>query len=127
LREAGAEDQVAALAARAADHAPLDDAFGVARLLNILRWSGAEEQAASLLARDPAAHVSLDNPNDVTELIDALRKAGAENQASELVDRLAAERQFDLFDKQAGIHTPYKFGREPDGSPAPAWSWNDLD
>ena len=43
--------------ARAAAHAPLDNPYGVAGLLDSLREAGAHEQAAALLARDPAAHV----------------------------------------------------------------------
>ena len=56
LREAGAHEQAAALAdraARAAEDAPLGDPGGVARLLEWLREAGAHEQAAALLARDP--------------------------------------------------------------------------
>ena len=53
LREAGADEQAAALADRAAAHAPLDDPGGVALLLDSLREAGAHEQAAALLARDP--------------------------------------------------------------------------
>ena len=54
LREAGADEQAAALLARdPAAHAPLDDPDAVASLLDSLREAGADEQAAALLARDP--------------------------------------------------------------------------
>ena len=53
LRGAGAEEQAAALADRAAAHVPLDDPGAVAGLLDSLREAGAEQQAAALLARDP--------------------------------------------------------------------------
>ena len=53
LRGAGAHEQAAALAGRAAAHAPLDDPGAVAGLLGSLREAGADEQAAALLARDP--------------------------------------------------------------------------
>ena len=55
LRKAGAHEQAAALAARAAAHAPLDNPRGVASLLGRLREAGAHEQAAALAARLPAA------------------------------------------------------------------------
>ena len=77
LREAGAEEQAAALAERAAAHVSLDDPGAVAWLLDSLREAGAEEQAAALLRRDPAAHVSLDDPGAVAWLLDSLREAGA--------------------------------------------------
>jgi hypothetical protein len=54
LREAGADDQAAALASRAAAHAALDDAGAVARLLRSLREADAREQAATLAGRLPA-------------------------------------------------------------------------
>jgi hypothetical protein len=55
LREAGAEQQAAALLAREpAAHAALDS-LGVARLLVSLREAGAEQQAAALAERLPGA------------------------------------------------------------------------
>jgi hypothetical protein len=55
LRRAGAEQQAAALAERAAVHAALDDPYGVAALLDSLRRAGAEQQAAALAERLPEA------------------------------------------------------------------------
>ena len=96
LREAGAEEQAAALLARdPAAHVALDDPDAVARLLDSLREAGAEEQAAALLARDPAAHVSLDDPGAVARLLDSLREAGAEEQAAALAGRAAAHVALD--------------------------------
>ena len=54
LREAGADEQAAALADRAAAHAPLDDPRAVAALLDSLRRAGADQQAAALTVRLPA-------------------------------------------------------------------------
>jgi hypothetical protein len=39
---------------------------------------------------------------------------------------LPAEGLFDLFCEQANQQVPYRFGREPDGTPAPSWGWDDL-
>ena len=47
--------QAAALADRAAAHAPLDNPRGVAVLLDSLREAGAEQQAAALAERLPGA------------------------------------------------------------------------
>ena len=79
----------------AADHASLNDPFGVSRLLDALREAGAEQQAAALLDRDPAAHASLDTPLGVGYLLDALRRAGAEQQAAVLASRAAAHAFLD--------------------------------
>ena len=87
LREAGADEQAAALAARAAAHVAVDNPYAVAGLLARLRRAGAGEQAAALLARDPAAHAALDNPLAVASLLNSLREAGADEQAAALLAR----------------------------------------
>ena len=90
--EAGAHEQAAALAARAAAHAPLDDPAAVARLLDSLREAGAHEQAAALAAR-AAAHAALDDPGAVASLLDSLREAGADEQAAALLARVRRPRR----------------------------------
>ena len=125
LREAGAGEQAAALAARAAAHAPLDDPPGVAVLLGSLREAAAEQQAA--LAARAAAHVALDDPGGVAALLDALWAAGADEQAAALAARLSAAGLFWLFLEQEGRVDQFRFGREPDGTPAAPWDWDDLD
>ena len=55
LWDAGAHEQAAALADRAAAHAALDNPYGVASLLPSLRQAGAHEQAAALVDRLPPA------------------------------------------------------------------------
>ena len=127
LREAGADHQVAALLARdPAAHAALDDPSAVAGLLGALREAGADHQVAALLARDPAAHAALDDPSAVAGLLGALREAGADDQVGTLVDRLPAEGLFGLFCEQTNHQVLYRFGREPDGTPASSWGWDDL-
>ena len=34
---------------------------------------------------------------------------------------------FELFLKQEGRADQFRFGREPDGTPATPWGWEDLD
>ena len=103
-------------------------AAAVARLLDSLRAAGAEEQAAALLRRDPAADVSLDSPAAVADLLDELRwVAGAKEQATALAERLPGAGMFDLFYEQEGQQDRFRFGRNPDGSPAGPWGWDDLD
>ena len=126
LREAGAHEQAAALAGRAAAHAPLDDPDGVALLLDSLREAGAHEQAAALAGR-AAAHAPLDDPCGVASLLDSLRQAGAHEQAAALAGRLPTAGMFGLFLEQKGLADQFRFGREADGTPAAPWGWEDLD
>jgi hypothetical protein len=127
LKEAGAEDQVMALLARdPAAHAALDDPHGVAMLLGVLKEAGAEDQVMALLARDPAAHAALD-PFDVMELLIELREIGAQEQVVVLLDRLPGAGMFQLFLDGGGYEDRFPFGREPNGSPARRWGWEDLD
>lgn len=84
-------------------------------------------QVAALLARDPAAHAVLNSPHHVAQLLNALQEAGGEQQTRTLVDRLPAEGHFALFCKQPGHEMQYRFGREPGGSAAPPWGWDDLE
>ena len=90
------DEQVTALAGRAAAHASLDDPGAVASLLDSLREAGAQEQVTALLRRDPAAHASLDDPDGVARLLDAAcgRRARAE-QVTALADRAAAHVSLD--------------------------------
>jgi transcriptional regulator with XRE-family HTH domain len=79
----------------AAAHASLDDPDATAKLLNALRETGAEQQAAALAARDPAAHASLNQPYAVAYLLGVLREVGAEEQAAVLAARAAAHAPLD--------------------------------
>jgi hypothetical protein len=127
LQEAGAQEQAAALLVRdPAAHDSLDDQYDAASLLWALQKAGAQEQAAALAAR-AAAHDSLDDRHYAASLLWALREAGAQEQVRILIGRLPAEGQFALFLEQAGHQALYQSGREPDGSPAPSWGWDDLD
>ena len=128
LRKAGADAQAAALLARnPAAHAELHNPGGVALLLRVLRQARAEGQV-TMLADHVVAHAPLDDPRDVTRLLDALRGAEVEEQqVSALVELLPVGGLFDLFCQETGQQIRYRFGREPDGSPAPPWSWADLD
>jgi hypothetical protein len=125
--EKGTAEQVAGLLARdPAAHARLDDPGGVADLLDALQRAGAEGQANFLARRAADASLS-DRGHAVARLLDALRRAGAEEQARTVVERLPAEGHFALFRRQTEHPIRYRFGREPDGNPAPSWGWGDLD
>jgi uncharacterized protein YidB (DUF937 family) len=126
LPKVGAADQAEALATRAAAHANLADPRAVAGLLGEMQSAGADTIAV-LLARDPAAHVNLDDPGAVAELLRVLQEIGATGQFHALAERLPAEGLFDLFCEATNTRESYIFGREPDGEPACAWHWDDLE
>jgi hypothetical protein len=60
-------------------------------------------------------------------LIRVLEWARAHQHVAELVERLPAAGAFGRFLGVCGQGEKFRFGREPDGSPADAWSWDDLD
>ncbi|MFF2999498.1 hypothetical protein ACFVTC_33870 [Streptomyces sp. NPDC057950] len=128
LRGAGADEQVIVLLARdPATHAVLDHPGEVARLLWALQGAQAHEQIAALVARDPATHTAVDNPHAVALLIKELREAGAGEQVAVLAQRLPGAGHFGLFLTLGGNRERFRLGREPDGSAAPSWTWNDMD
>ncbi|MEU5117025.1 hypothetical protein AB0G64_36750 [Streptomyces longwoodensis] len=127
LRMAEAHEQAAVLAERAAAHAALDDPDAVAALLQELREAGANKQATVLLTRDPAAHAALNHVRAaVVWLLDELRMAGAHEQVTALTERLPAAGKFALFIDLRGNRQQFRFGREPDRTAAPPWTWHDM-
>ncbi|MCX5136462.1 hypothetical protein OOK06_30800 [Streptomyces sp. NBC_00340] len=127
LREVGADEQVTTLAERVAARFALDDPQAIGWLLDTLREVGADEQVTTLLARDPAAHTALNTSVSVSWLLGALRRAGADEQVTTLAERLPAAGQFGLFITLEGNREQFLLGREPNGSAAPSWTWNDMD
>ncbi|MER6474126.1 hypothetical protein [Streptomyces collinus] len=109
----------------AAAHSALDDPGAVAELLYALREVGAQEQVEVLAAR-AAADAALDDPDAVTRLLDALRKVRAQDQVEALAARLPAAGQFDQFIEISDHRERFRYGREPNGSAGPPWTWDDL-
>jgi hypothetical protein len=136
LREAGLQDAVQVLASRAADGASLRDPQGVARILDELRRTGAGDAVQTLLARDPGRQLAIDASQPfrpdrqwaVARLLVALREAGAAEAVRTLALRAADAGMFGLFlqGRPDGAAT-YRFGREPDGTPSPPWTWSEPD
>jgi hypothetical protein len=128
LREAGADEQAAVVLARnPAAHASFSCPGDVAWLLARLRRIGAHEQVAVLLARNPAAHAFLGSRDEVAELLKQLREAGADEQAAALAERLPSMGMFDVFMGIGDHKTQFRFGREPDMTPAAFWTWDDIE
>jgi len=90
LREAGAQDQVAALLARdPAAHVPLGYPFTLAMLLDRLR-EAARAGPGRRTSRPGAAHASLPDLRSVTSLLNRLREADTQDQVAVLAARAAA-------------------------------------
>ena len=102
-----------------------NDLSAIASRLIKLHESGAAEDAVVL-----AEHV-LDAPLDgrfgVEMLMEAMELAGADEQLAVLAERLPASGWFDLFMTVGDHRTRFGFGRDPDGTAAAGWSWEDLD
>jgi uncharacterized protein YidB (DUF937 family) len=137
LRAAGLRDAVRALASRAAHGASLHDPRGVARLLDELRRIGAGDAVQTLLARDPSRQMAIDASQPfrpdrqwaVARLLIALREAGAAEAAVRTLALRAADAgMFGLFlEARPDEAATYRFGREPDGTPSPPWTWSEPD
>jgi uncharacterized protein YidB (DUF937 family) len=132
LREAGEQDLVTTLlAGDPAAHVTLGGPRRVPSLLDSLRETGEHDQVTALIER--AAHITSGGFFDflrvlgITRLLDALRKAGSQDQVTALADRLPGEGLFRLFYAEGNHQALYRFGRNPDGSPARPWGWEDLD
>ncbi|HEV2253138.1 MAG TPA: hypothetical protein VGS06_08090 [Streptosporangiaceae bacterium] len=136
LRAAGLQNAVQALASRAAHGASLHDPQGVARLLDELRRAGAGDAVQILLARDPSRQMAIDASQPfrpdrqwaVARLLVALREAGAAAAVRTLALRAADAGMFGLFlEARPDEAATYRFGREPDGTPSPPWTWSEPD
>lgn len=109
-----------------AGQATAEDPRSLALLLTMLAEDGARDEIAALLARCPAARTGMDDESAVAALLTTLRAIGEESRAAALVGRLPDEGHFGLFLDQGDNRTRYRFGREPDGTPAGPWGWDDL-
>ncbi|MGW1728071.1 hypothetical protein ACWCQK_34885 [Streptomyces sp. NPDC002306] len=122
--------QSAALPARCpALHVHLNRPHRVLTLLTALREAGADEQATAL-ARRTVADVPLDQAAGTygwAELLQALREVVPPGQIAALLARLPAVGRFDLFLEAGAGPEQFRFGREPDGTAAPPWTWDDLE
>jgi hypothetical protein len=123
---AGPSDAARARAPGLAEGTSLEDPGLVAVLLGALRAVGASNAVTTLLARDPVRHASLDDPGALAALLGALRAAGVSDSVTALASRAANAGRVDLFLEVCPDEaSSYRFGCEPDGSPSPAWKWQE--
>lgn len=124
LHRLGADDQVTVLAERASTHTDITKITGVNELLASMRRAGANNQAAAVNERFAAFLDVLVTPDAVAALVQKIERHAAAGQADE---RLPALGLFDQFLKLYDHRVRFRYGREPDGSPADPWSWDDLE
>jgi hypothetical protein len=116
------------LARRAAESTALGSPLAVSCLLQALRGRSAGEPATILSAR-AAAQMPLDDNNvtGIMDLLKAMRQAGQHEAAEVLLARLPAAGLFYIVRHQGDNAVRFRYGRDPDGSPAEPWGWDDLD
>jgi hypothetical protein len=83
-------DEVAKLGDRFVLAGRLDQPYGIAALLAMLRKAHADEQIRTLLELDLVAGVAVDDASNVTLLLEELMETGADEQATVLARRAAA-------------------------------------
>jgi len=103
-----------------------DDPRSLALILKMLAEDGAGAEIAAVLERCSADRVELRDAEALSGLLQLLRALGAEEYGRTLTGRLPAEGHFALFLAQDDHAARYRFGRNPDGSPADPWTWEDL-
>jgi hypothetical protein len=108
LTELADTDQLTRFAERVV-HMPLEDSRQAAALQKALNEVGTEDQVRLLAGRATA-----------------LREARADDQAARPGEHLPAQGAFYAFMKIGDHQTRFRFGREPDGTPATPWGWDDL-
>ena len=96
LREIGTQEQIAAMATRAAVHVSLDDPRAVADLVRALCWTAVDQLA--VLATRASDHIPIDSPDAVEDLLHALQESGASEQAAMLATRVARYASLDNLD-----------------------------
>jgi hypothetical protein len=126
LRTVTAVGQITALITRdIAGGISLEHADALAGLLKELHAAGADDQVAALADR-VATSTAFTTPWEAETLLQALHSVGAGPQAGLYAERLPAEGHYAIFLQHDPHPERLRFGREPDGKPAPPWNWDDI-
>lgn len=125
LKKVDAHNQIVRLLNRVdPTHVRIDTAHAVAQVILELHRVGAYGQAGVLAAR-AAVEVPLPTLGLTVVLLDVLSEMDSREPWEKLRRRLPAAGQYDLWVSDVPDHR-FAFGREPDGTAAPAWDWDDL-
>lgn len=109
-----------------AAHVALENLEGVAWLIDELRDLGQKRQATQLAER-VAMHATPVQSDGVDQLLQQLSEMGADDLIAALTQRLIAWGFYYLVSrKRVGNQGRFRFGREPDGTAATPWTWDDL-
>jgi transcriptional regulator with XRE-family HTH domain len=117
---------ILSFAGRLSKHLPIDDQWTVSRALHFMKTAGANEAAVALAKRvlasgDRESELRKDHFWESRELEIVDRPP---EPASEALPTLGRFRDFQALNGNAAR---YRFGREPDGTPAEPWGWEHLD
>ncbi|MFD9552557.1 hypothetical protein ACFWBG_34690 [Nocardia salmonicida] len=126
LQRIALTDLVEMFAVRVATQTILKFETFIVRLVQSLQQTETSEPLKLLLDRIGTDTI-LGNPGDVVQLLEALKRAHAFEQIEVLASRLPAAGMFREFVDVTGEPDRFRFGREPDGTPALRWAWTDLD
>ncbi|MED7930432.1 hypothetical protein SMD20_39840 [Nonomuraea sp. LP-02] len=124
VEDAEANAQACMLADRAAQ-AAVEDPETALDLMIRLHHLGAREHLHSLAER-AAKQAAVDDPDAAARLLRALRELKEYGLVATLVDRLCAAGHF-RHALRGDQEDAFMFGREPGGSPAASWRWQDLE
>ncbi|WP_431971590.1 hypothetical protein [Nocardia sp. bgisy134] len=127
LRDVATPDRLTALADRIAEQTNLSSPVGVSELLHALHMAGQCQQLSTVAERAARSVTDLTSWEGAVErLLKQFLVLGEDQPYRVLVARLPAWGLIDLFMAQSDHWARYRFGREPDGSIAAPWGWDDL-
>ncbi|MEU6587496.1 helix-turn-helix transcriptional regulator [Nocardia sp. NPDC046763] len=126
LHRAGTVEELADVAARAATTVAINDLGQVRALLEQYRIIGANSHIDALLHRVTTEAVPYSRFRQADQLYEWLAFNGNLDHIDAIVRHLTAAGQFDKYLHFSGMHEKYRFGRDPDGTPAEPWCWTDL-
>jgi hypothetical protein len=124
LHKFGYLTQAEGLAGRAGRQISLDDPLNLITLLDKLDELGFADAVATLTERI-AGEVQISDTT-IAEVLESMRRTGAADQVALLSERLPAAGLFQLFLLTRGRKTEFRYGSNPDLTPARPWKWDDL-
>jgi transcriptional regulator with XRE-family HTH domain len=116
-------------AGRLSKHLPIDDQRTVYEALHFMKTAGVNEAALALAKRVLAysrSGGSLESELRKDDFWESVESNPAGQPTEPDPEALPAEGRFREFQALNGNATRYRFGREPDGTPAEPWGWDDL-
>ncbi|MER6810753.1 hypothetical protein ABT299_15870 [Spirillospora sp. NPDC000708] len=130
FRVLGATGEIDSLLARhPALHVEIRSPHPIAEFIRVLRAYSFDDEVALLVGRNPAAKVSLDFSVRMYSkgLSETLAEIGINVETDEMARLAVAENWIPSgYPRLRGLAERFKYGSEPDLSPARAWDWNEV-